>query len=197
MNKLNKLYRALTYISILLIFSIVAVNEFVLYKSALISDDRVSSNKNIRLAPAEYQIPFAVLKRAAGITDKRVKLYIDYSKKTKNAYIMSNGAVVFHYGEIVYNLKFPQHLYFIMAHELMHWKHGDVGRRWWYCDISDKNSRLCEKQADLAGKRLMKKAKFNHCAGGDYWRRWLNKYGDHPPSTHPSPKQRYEYLRCR
>lgn len=186
MSKFKILITALTFIFTVAISSVV-----------LACDDDVTDSQ-LKPAPAHMQAAFKRLIKMADLRNAdQLRVYVRYGDMSKNASIYDNGLVVMTEGNVVFTQQFPDQLYFILAHEIMHWKHGDLHTRHAYCDKSLANSRSCEKQADLAGKRLMKKAGFDHCSGGNYWFRWLHKYGDTGKGgSHPSAKERYEYLRC-
>jgi hypothetical protein len=157
----------------------------------------IEEKRGIHLAPDYLQDVFHKLKKVAGITDPRVKLYIDYDDYQPNAAMWPDGAVILTVGEILYTKDHIQQLYFIIAHELAHWHNGDVSHKSLYCSFSDANSRKCEQSADLVGQTFILLAGMDVCAAGDYWVRWIRDNGNFGGGgSHPSPYERYQYLRC-
>lgn len=161
-------------------------------------EPEITVKTEIKSAPPHIQVALKQLKSKAGLKNQdKIKVFVEYGNMSKNASICDSGTIVITEGNVIFTKQFPNQLYFILAHELMHWKNGDLSTRYKYCDASLANSRQCEKQADLGGKKLMKAAGYDHCAGGNYWFRWLYRYGDTGKGgSHPSAKERYEYLRC-
>lgn len=70
----------------------------------------------------------------------------------------------------------------VLAHEVCHLKHGDIGA------VMHQ-----EKRADICGYDLMQRAGYNPQAGVGYWQRLIRIDGDIGPPTHPYSSVRLKF----
>ena len=84
----------------------------------------------------------------------------------------------------------------ILAHELSHIKNGDVYDWTVRGEFCNRQTRVCETQADLSGKDIMAKAGYNECMMSHAFKIMLAMDGDPEDPDHPPLKARIKYTQC-
>ncbi len=150
-------------------------------------------NKKIRV----IQVAYDRQKRNALPNSLGLARWINELYAQVQAIAWGDGSIVLHKGLLTFNRRHPDAIVYVMAHEIGHWVLGHLGWKHPWCASSNRRHKQCEKDADLYAITLMRKAGYNHCAAAENWKRMLYKFGNRGGSTHPTPRERYNYLRCK
>lgn len=143
----------------------------------------------------------AILKKllyTQGITQDAIKLQVDFNSPSDfnvNIYWdskLETHVIHFGLGQIYFNAKYPSQTAWLLGHEIGHYVLNHPWPR-----KSPEDSRQKEKEADLFGKNLARRAGYDECAGALWFKRLLDNNMGHGGVTHPTHEQRYEYLRCK
>jgi predicted Zn-dependent protease len=187
---MSMLMRSIILISLALSLILAVKAPFYVYKQM--------NSPSIKEASGDLKHKFDKLKKAAGPSAIGASLWIHTTSKQIQAVAWGDGSIVIHQGELTFNKNHPDAVVYVMAHELAHWSLGHlttVGHA--YCGTTNERHRKCEQAADLWAVDIMEKAGYNKCAAGGLWLRMLQSFGNIGGVTHPTAKQRYNYLRCK
>lgn len=151
----------------------------------------------VKKAPKIYQDMADKLHKAARIK-AHPKIYINYNNPDIGGYTIGN-VIVIYVGELRYTRDDPDMLAATMAHEIAHMLLNErmptlvkQCRKEYF-----KKNKYCEKRADLIGKDLMRQVGYDQCAAARWFKKLIEREGDGGGITHPTYKERYEYLRCK
>lgn len=139
---------------------------------------------------------FQSIKKAAGPRARNMTLHIETGRAV-NAYVNSAGEVHIYAGMLLFTENDPDQIAGVIGHEIAHHLLGHTGPLGFICRTSDAGSQMCEKQSDIVGMRLMKKAGFNECRAAEIWLRMYYRWGNVGGTSHPKVLDRYNYTRCR
>ena len=116
------------------------------------------------------------------------ELYINYSFSSVNAVTWDDGSIVLYRGLLMY-VQSEDELAGVIAHEYCHILNGDLGTG------RQLTSKQIEQEADVCGVKLAVKAGYDCNKMANIWLRYAKDYPGFSSESHPTPIERYHYMK--
>lgn len=145
----------------------------------------------------DHIVIFNKLHKVSGVSNYNIKFYTLFENKGKSSYKVKDYIVLTSSTILLYKND-PDYIASVLSHELAHsYIDARLPKLSKYCDRTKARTKICERKADLIGAKIMAKAGYDACKAANRWKIFEKTYGNIESITHPTPRERYNYLRCK